>query len=136
MDSLCQNISLSTVFCPSDFAKAIATNIGVKFIKINKIDEPIACFIGFLHCTVCSVIIAKWLMNQKQIHIICFQFLQGFLNRSLCFFISCIADLDLCGNERMCTISIPESAIHIMNRKEYLNVRFIQSLPVCNLRRL
>ena len=42
MDSLCQNISLSTVFCPSDFAKAIATNMGVKFIKINKIDEPIA----------------------------------------------------------------------------------------------
>ena len=39
-------------------------------------------------------------MNQKQIHIVCFQFLQGFLNRSLCFFISCIADPDLCGNEK------------------------------------
>ena len=49
------------------------------------------CIRDSLHCTVFSVIIAKWLMNQKQIHIVCFQFLQGFLNRSLCFFISCIA---------------------------------------------
>lgn len=66
----------------------------------DMLKEAFACFIGLLHCTVCSVIIAKWLMNQKQIHIVCFQFLQGFLNRSLCFFISCIADPDLCGNEK------------------------------------
>ena len=52
----------------------------------------LAFFVKFLHCTIGSIVITKWLMDQQKIQIFSLQFFHGFFDRSFCFLIAGICD--------------------------------------------
>jgi hypothetical protein len=54
----------------------------------------------FLHCTVCTAVIAKRLVDQIQIQIIQSQIVKGSLDRLLCSFIAVVLYPELCCDEQ------------------------------------
>src|SRR5699024_360034 len=71
-------------------------------IEVRHTDSAYLAFIiSFFYCTVSSVVIAEWLMDQEQIDIVCLQFFQRLFDRSFCFLVPCVCAPYFCRDEKL-----------------------------------
>ena len=83
-----------------DLREVLDVQIPVR-AKVGNADraEP-ASLVQFFHCAIGTVIITERLVDEQQIEIIGAQLAHGFLNGGLRFFIACVCDPDLGGQEK------------------------------------
>lgn len=81
------------------FHKTAQVNQTVR-VEIRYTDSANPAFlICFFHCPVSSIIVIERLVDKHQINIFRLQLTQGFLQRSLRFFIATVADPYFCGDK-------------------------------------
>src|SRR5699024_9943198 len=71
-------------------------------IEVRHTDSAyLALIISLFHCTVSSVVIAEWLMDQEQIDIVCVQLCPRLFDRRFGCLVPCVWDPYFCRDEKL-----------------------------------